>query len=142
MKPLDLTLAFGALLVAFLLVEVIYEKRSPAWPKEFLLYLPPVFMMLISLVYTPHLEIGIEKTGRFILLSGLAIVSPLYFLGSSTKMIRFFITLVGMGLLISTQSFTMLGGSERLVAPSGLNIQLGYIAAISIVLIVGLTTRS
>jgi len=136
MESLDLTLVFAGLLVAFLLAEVIYEKRRPPWPKEFLLYLPPVFMMLISLVYTPHFEIGVAKAGRFILLTGLAIVSPLYFLGSSTKMMRFLTTLVGIGLLISVQSFTMLGGSERLVAPSGLNIQLGYIAAISIILVV------
>lgn len=135
-KPLDLTLAFAGILVASLLVEVLYKKRRPPWPKEFLLYLPPVFMMLISLVYTPHLEIGIAKTGRFIVLTGLAVVSPFYLLGSSMKMIRFLITSVVIGLLISVQSFTMLGGTERLVAPSGLTIQLGYVSAVSIVIVV------
>jgi len=41
------------------------EKRIIPLPKEFLLYFPILFMMLLSLLYTPNLSGGIDKTAVF-----------------------------------------------------------------------------
>jgi len=142
LQPVDLTVLLAVLIVFAILIKMIFKRIKPEIPKEFLLYIPFILMMIVSLSYTPHFYIGFDKASRFIVLTGLAIISPFFLIESSHKMKRFLITFVIVGVLSSLNAFTMLGGSERLVAPSGLTIQLGYMAAVAIVVILYLILPS
>lgn len=135
MGPVDITVTLAILILVSILFKTIIQKKKPILPKEFVLYVPFIFIMLISLSYTPDFFVGFNKASRFIFLTGLAIISPLFLLESSKKLTRFLWAFVIMCFLMSLNSFTMLGGYERLVAPSGLTIQLGYMNAVSIAII-------
>jgi len=135
MGPVDATVTLAILIIVSILFKTIIQKEKPVFPKEYVFYVPFIFIMLISLSHTPDFNIGFDKVSRFIVLTGLAIISPFFILESSKKLTRFLWTSVIMSFLMSLNSFTMLGGYERLVAPSGLTIQLGYMNAVSIAII-------
>lgn len=135
LQPLDLTVLLAILILFTILIKLIFKRIKPKFPKELLLYIPFILMMIVSLSYTPDFHVGFDKASRFIALTGIAIISPFFLMESSHKMKRFLITFVFVGILSSLNAFTMLGGSERLVAPGGLTIQLGYMAAVAIAVI-------
>jgi O-antigen ligase len=132
LQPLDLTVFLALLIIFAILIKLIFKRIKPKFPKEFILYIPFIVMMIVSLSYTPDFYVGFDKASRFIGLTGIAIISPFFLLETPTRMKRFFITFVILGILVSLNSFAMLGGYERLVAPSGLTIQLGYMVAVAI----------
>jgi O-antigen ligase len=132
LQSLDLTLVF-AVCVAIAIIKRQLKGYPLQLPRSFLLYLPLIFLMLGSLFYTPDFAAGADKAGRFLFLTGLAIVAPFAVLDSPAKLDRFFLTFPVIGVLMSINSFSMLGGHERLVAPSGENTQLGEAAALGIV---------
>jgi len=133
--PFDPTLAIWALLAVAILLRLVRREQFPQFPRVYLLWLPFTIIMLWSLSYTPDWEWGLEKAGRFILLCGMAIVGPIYILDRPEKLTRFFLVFVASGLLMSLNALTELG-SDRLVAPSGLNTQLGAEAAEAILVFV------
>ena len=135
LKPLDLTLVLAFLIIISIIVGLILKKKKPHFPKVFMLYLPFILMIIISLSYTPNLDIGLDKAFRFFILTGLAIIAPFWLLLSEKKLKRFFLTLLIAGFLASVNSLNMLGGYNRFVSPGGLSIQLGYDAAVAIIVL-------
>src|ERR1700721_4423385 len=94
--------------------------------------------MVLSLFFSPVFSGGVEKTLGFVFLTGLGVVAPFALFDSPAKIRRFMITMVGGGILLAVNSLFMLGGQERLVAPSGLNTELGSACAAGLVIIWGL----
>lgn len=132
--PIDLTLLLLLILISAVTIGI-WKKNMIPLPWEFWFYAPIVFMMLLSLLYTPHFELGLDKTVRFLFLTGICIISPFAILTSPARMQRFFVTILLAGLTASAMALTSLGGYERLTTPSGGTIQLGEDAALGIVII-------
>jgi len=135
LQHIDLTVFLAVLIIFTILIKLIFKRIKPKFPKEFLLYIPFILMMIVSLSYTPNFHVGFDKASRFIVLTGIAIISPFFFIETPDRMKRFFMTFVILGILVSLNSFAMLGGYERLVAPSGLTIQLGYMVAVAMTIV-------
>ena len=133
--PWDLTLALGAVLVAGIGLNLLRGKRPPAMPSIYFLFIPLVCLMTASLFYTPAFDAGLEKIGRFLGVTSLAIVAPFFVLGSPREMKRFLVSFAIAALAICAWSLHALGGSERLATPSDNTIGLGHIACALIVLI-------
>jgi O-antigen ligase len=133
--PVDLTVAVGAAVLLSVCGRVIVNKQELALPREYLLYLPLLVMMILSLAYTPDLAGGLDKTMRFLCLTSIGIVSPFVLFDSEKKLRNFFLAMALGGLVIAINSLAMLGGSDRLVSPSGLNTELGAASAISMIVI-------
>ena len=133
--PVDLTVAVGGLVIFSVCAKLITRKGQLALPREYLLYLPLLAMMILSLAYTPDLPGGVDKTLRFLCLTSIGIISPFVLFDSVAKLKNFFLAMALGGLAIAINSLAMLGGSDRLVSPSGLNTELGAAAAISMIVI-------
>jgi O-antigen ligase len=133
--PVDLTVAVGGAVLLGVVLQLITGKRELALPREYLLYLPLLAMMILSLTYTPDLAGGVDKTLRFLCLTSIGIVSPFVLFDSAKKLRTFLLAMAFGGLAISINSLAMLGGSDRLVSPSGLNTELGAASAISMIVI-------
>lgn len=133
--PVDLTVAVGGLVIFSVCALLITGKRQFVLPQEYLLYLPLLAMMILSLAYTPDLSGGVDKTLRFLCLTSIGIVSPFVLFDSVGKLKNFLLAMALGGLAIAINSLAMLGGSDRLVSPSGLNTELGAAAAIAMIII-------
>jgi O-antigen ligase len=133
--PVDLTVAVGAAVLLGVCARLIVSKQELALPREYLLYLPLLGMMVLSLAYTPDLAGGVDKTLRFLCLTSIGIISPFVLFDSEKKLKNFFLAMALGGLVIAINSLAMLGGSDRLVSPSGLNTELGAASAISLIVI-------
>jgi O-antigen ligase len=133
--PVDLTILIGAVVVAGVGYRLFLKGHTLRLPQEYVLYLPLLAMMVLSLVYTPDLDAGMDKCLRFLCLTSIGIVSPFVLFDEERKMRRFFVTLAIGGLLLALNSLPMLGGTERLVSPSGLNTELGAASAVSMIVI-------
>ena len=136
--PVDLTILVGALVGLAVALRLITSRQALSVPAEYFLYLPLICLMVLSLFYTPDFSAGLEKTLRFVFLTGLGVVAPFALFDSPVKIRRFMITMVGGGILLAVNSLFMLGGQERLAAPSGLNTELGSACAAGLVIIWGL----
>jgi len=133
--PADLTVVVGGTVLLGVCVRLISGKRELALPREYLLYLPLLTMMVLSLTYTPDLAGGVDKTLRFLCLTSIGIVSPFVLFDSVARLKNFLIAMALGGLAIAINSLAMLGGSNRLVSPSGLNTELGAASAIAMIVI-------
>jgi O-antigen ligase len=91
--------------------------------------------MFISLTYTPNLAAGVDKTMRFIFLTLMGAISPFLLVDTPRKVRRFMAGLVVGGVLMAINSFFMLGGEDRLTAPSGETTALGFSAGLALVII-------
>jgi O-antigen ligase len=131
---IDLTVVLVLVLV-WSMGRAFSNKSSIVLPREFLFYVPLLFMMLLSLLYTPDLSGGIDKTARFFIICGVAILGPFAVLTTPARLKRFFWTLLMAGMIASAMSLPMLGGRERLTAPGGDTIQLGHVAAVGIAIV-------
>src|SRR3984957_11040152 len=123
--PVDLTILVGALVALAVALRLIFDRQALQIPAEYFLYLPLICLMVLSLFYTPDFSAGLEKTLRFVFLTGLGIVAPFALFDAPVKIRRFMITMLGGGMLLAVNSLFMLGGQERLVSASGLNTELG-----------------
>lgn len=123
------------LVLAWSMGRAFLRKSFIPLPREFLFYFPILFMMLLSLLYTPNLSDGIEKTARFFIICGVAILGPFAVLTTPAQLKRFFWTLLMAGMVASVVSLHMLGGRARLTAPGGDTIQLGHITAVGIAVV-------
>ena len=126
--PWDLTLALGGVLVAGIILNFLRKKRSVAMPPAYFLFVALVALMVASLSYTPVLDAGLEKVGRFLTVTGIVIVGPFFVLGTAQAMKRFLIGFAVVAFVICAYSLGSLGGSDRLVTPSSNTIGLGHIA--------------
>ena len=136
--PVDLTILVGALVALAVALRLIFDRQALQIPAEYFLYLPLICLMVLSLFYTPDFSAGLEKTLRFVFLTGLGIVAPFALFDAPVKIRRFMITMLGGGMLLAVNSLFMLGGQERLVSASGLNTELGSACAAGLVIIWGL----
>jgi O-antigen ligase len=132
---IDLTLVLGAILLAGMALNLLRRKRVLPMPPAFFLYIVLGALMIASLSYTPVFEAGLEKTGRFLTVTGIVIVAPFFILGTPRALKRFLAGYAAAAFAICSYSLTRLGGSDRLVTPSNFTIGLGHIACASILLL-------
>src|SRR5271154_5628071 len=126
--PWDLTLALGGVLIAGIILNFLRKKRCVAMPPAYFLFVALVALMVASLSYTPVLDVGLEKVGRFLTVTGIVIVAPFFVLGTAQAMKRFLAGFAVVAFVICGYSLGSLGGSDRLVTPSSNTIGLGHIA--------------
>jgi O-antigen ligase len=126
--PWDLTLALGGVLIAGILLNFLRKRRTVAMPPAYFLFVALVALMVASLSYTPVLDAGLEKVGRFLTVTGIVIVAPFFVLGTAQAMKRFLTGFAVAAIVICGYSLSSLGGSDRLVTPSSNTIGLGHIA--------------
>jgi O-antigen ligase len=126
--PWDLTLALGGVLIAGIVLNFLRNKRCVAMPPAYFLFVPLVALMVASLSYTPVLDAGLEKVGRFLTVTGIVVVAPFFVLGTARAMKRFLAGFALVAFVICAYSLQSLGGSDRLVTPSSNTIGLGHIA--------------
>lgn len=134
--PFDPTLAICFLLAGFILFRLIRRTPHLSFPSAFLAYLPFAALMVFSLSYTPDFAWGLEKVARFIFIGGLSIVAPFFIFERPERLSRFLIAYVVSALLMSLNTLPSFTGGNRLVAPSGLNTQLGAEAAEAILIMI------
>jgi O-antigen ligase len=136
--PFDLTGAIAALLVLACVVKLFRTGELPVLPRAYVLYLPLLLMTLGSLLYTPSLGLGADKAMKFVMLTGIGVVCP-FILFDSPKQVRVFLyTMAILGLILSSEALSGLGGENRLVMPGRLTIQLGTAAGTTIAVALGL----
>lgn len=131
--PIDPTLA-----LAVCLWGAVVWRAGRLWlypPRVFALFIPFSLMMLISLAYTPDFQAGLEKTGRFVILTGVAIVSPFFVLTSEAKLRRFLLALVVFGMGVALAALPFFSREERLTLPGGLTIELAFACAVTLVIV-------
>lgn len=133
--PVDLTLLVGAMVAVGTVYRLFIKGQTLHLPREYFFYLPILAMMALSLTYTPDLGAGLDKTLRFVCLTSIGIVAPFVLFDDDSKMRNFFVAIMIGGLLLAINSFSMLGGEDRLVSPSGLNTELGAASSVSIIII-------
>ena len=109
--PWDLTLALGGVLIAGIILNFLRKKRSVAMPPAYFLLVALLALMVASLSYTPVLDAGLEKLGRFLTVTGIVIVAPFFLLGTAQAMKRFLIGFAVVAFVICAYSLGSLGGS-------------------------------
>lgn len=140
----DLTLVFAAVVALACILDMAKKKERFSLPKVFVLYLPLALMIPISLAYTVDFTGGLDKAGRFFILSGLAILAPFVALNTPARFRRFFYVLLIAGSLEVVSAILDPQTAERMSSPGGLVLHLGYYASIGIavVLFLGLPRTS
>ncbi|HXZ11721.1 MAG TPA: O-antigen ligase family protein [Candidatus Sulfotelmatobacter sp.] len=133
--PVDLTLVLAVILIFGIALNFLRGKRIVAMPAIYFLLLALALLMTVSLAYTPVFEAGLEKLGRFLTVTAIAIVAPFFVLGTPRAMQRFLFGFAIAAYAICAYSLTELGGEARLATPSNNTIGLGHIACALIVLI-------
>lgn len=133
--PFDLTLGLGAVLLAGVVLNFLRRKPTLPMPRIYLLFIALIAIMTASLGYTPVFDAGLEKLGRFLIVTSVMIVAPFFILGTLQAMKRFLVSFGIVAFLICSWSLCALGGSERLVTPSNNTIGLGHIACALILMI-------
>jgi O-antigen ligase len=125
--PVDLTLLTAIILLIGVGRNLVRGESCVSIPRSFALYLPIVFMTLLSLTYTPDLDLGFKKASRFLTLTCLAILVPFAVLTTLQRFKRFLVALLAMGLALALNGLSGLGGTERFgsVSDPQLTIQLG-----------------
>jgi O-antigen ligase len=134
-SPIDLTVGVAVLMIIGIALRLAFTNQQLRLPSAFLCYLPILLLMLLSLTYTPSLTAGLDKTLRFLFLTLLGAIAPFVLVDTPKKFRRFLATLVIGAILMSVNSFFMLGGEDRLVAPSGETTALGFSAGLALIVI-------
>jgi O-antigen ligase len=137
-SPIDLTVLTAVIIIAGVCWRLFYLRNELRVPNEYLLYVPLLAMMVVSLSYTPDFSAGLDKVLRFVGLTGIGIVTPFVVFDTTDKIRRCFYVLAIGGVALAINSMTMLGGTKRFVSPSGLNTELGAASAVALIVIWGL----
>jgi O-antigen ligase len=133
--PVDLTVTVAVIMLIAMGLRLFFTDRTLHLPRDFIFYAPILALMFISLTYTPDLAAGLDKTLRFLFLTLMGAISPFLLVDTPEKIRRFLAGLVLGGILMSINSFFMLGGEDRLTAPSGETTALGFSAGLALVII-------
>jgi O-antigen ligase len=133
--PVDLTVTVAVIMLLAMGVRLFFTDSTLHLPRDFVFYVPLLALMFISLTYTPDFAAGLDKTLRFIFLTLMGAISPFLLVDTPEKIRRFLVGLVLGGILMSINSFFMLGGEDRLTAPSGETTALGFSAGLALVII-------
>jgi O-antigen ligase len=132
--PVDLTVTVAVIMLLAMGLRLLFTDKTLHLPRDFIFYAPLLALMFISLTYTPDLAAGLDKTLRFIFLTMMGAISPFLLVDTPEKIRRFLAGLVLGGILMSINSFFMLGGEDRLTAPSGETTALGFSAGLALVI--------
>jgi O-antigen ligase len=132
--PVDLTVTVAVIMLIAMGLRLFFTDRTLHLPRDFIFYAPILALMFISLTYTPDLAAGVDKTLRFLFLTLMGAISPFLLVDTPQKIRRFLAGLVLGGILMSINSFFMLGGEDRLTAPSGETTALGFSAGLALVI--------
>ena len=133
--PVDLTVTVAVIMLLAMGLRLLFTEATLNLPKDFIFYVPLLVLMFVSLTYTPDLAAGVDKTLRFLFLTLMGAISPFLLVDTPQKIRRFLVGLVLGGILMSVNSFFMLGGEDRLTAPSGETTALGFSAGLALVII-------
>jgi O-antigen ligase len=133
--PVDLTVTVAVIMLLAMGLRLFFTDKTLHLPRDFIFYAPLLALMFISLTYTPDLAAGVDKTLRFLFLTLMGAISPFLLVDTAEKIRRFLAGLVLGGILMSINSFFMLGGEDRLTAPSGETTALGFSAGLALVII-------
>src|SRR5215813_707939 len=133
--PVDLTVTVAVIMLLAMGLRLLFTEATLHLPNDFIFYVPLLVLMFISLTYTPDLAAGVDKTLRFLFLTLMGAISPFLLVDTPQKIRRFLAGLVIGGILMSINSFFMLGGEDRLTAPSGETTALGFSAGLALVII-------
>ena len=133
--PVDLTVTVAVVMLLAMGLRLFFTDSTLHLPRDFVFYVPLLALMFISLTYTPDFAAGLDKTLRFIFLTLMGAISPFLVVDTPEKIRRFLVGLVLGGILMSINSFFMLGGEGRLTAPSGETTALGFSAGLALVII-------
>ena len=133
--PVDLTVTVAVMMLLAMGVRLFFTDSTLHLPRDFVFYVPLLALMFISLTYTPNFVAGLDKTLRFVFLTLMGAISPFLLVDTPEKIRRFLVGLVLGGILMSVNSFFMLGGEDRLTAPSGETTALGFSAGLALVII-------
>ena len=133
--PVDLTVTVAVMMLLAMGARLLFTDSGLHLPRDFVFYVPLLALMFISLTYTPDFAAGLDKTLRFIFLTLMGAISPFLLVDTPEKIRRFLAGLVLGGILMSVNSFFMLGGEDRLTAPSGDTTALGFSAGLALVII-------
>jgi len=134
-SPVDLTVLVAVIMLLAMGLRLFFTPSRLNLPREFIFYIPLLALIFISLTYTPDLAAGVDKTLRFIFLTLMGAISPFLLVDTPQKVRRFMAGLVVGGVLMAVNSFFMLGGQDRLTAPSGETTALGFSAGLALVII-------
>ena len=133
--PVDLTVTVAVMMLLAMGVRLFFTDSTLHLPRDFVFYVPLLALMFISLTYTPNFVAGLDKTLRFVFLTLMGAISPFLLVDTPERIRRFLVGLVLGGILMSVNSFFMLGGEDRLTAPSGETTALGFSAGLALVII-------
>lgn len=133
--PVDLTVSVAVIMLLAMGLRLFFTDATLHLPKDFIFYVPLLVLMFISLTYTPDFAAGVDKTLRFLFLTLMGALSPFLLVDTPQKIRRFLAGLFFGGVLMSINSFFMLGGEDRLTAPSGETTALGFSAGLALIII-------
>lgn len=131
----DMTVVLVALVWVGVILKYLRKGIKVHLPSAYWLFVPFVFMMIVSLTYTPDFDAGLDKVARFLTLTSTAILGPFLVLQSSKELRRFLITYGAGAFIISLDSLSMLGGTARLTTPSSTTIDLGLVGVAGVLVI-------
>jgi putative inorganic carbon (HCO3(-)) transporter len=133
--PFDWTIALGVVLAAGIVLNMLRGRRVAAMPAAYFLLGALTLWMAASLAYTPVLEGGLEKFGRFLTVTAIVIVAPFFVLGTQAALKRFLVAFGIASFAICAYALLGLGSDDRLVSPSDNTIGLGHVACALVMLI-------
>jgi O-antigen ligase len=136
----DLTIFFGTMVLLFILYKVVNKKlKIPCISnKLFFPYIALILLMFISLFYTKAPIYGWDKFLRFVTITTLAILGPIFLLKDIKKFHRFLYTLVFISSLMVIESIIShfgMGGGFRTAFGSNY-LALGRITGIVLLAII------
>lgn len=131
--PGDLTLiAAGAVVVAIVSKAALSGVRPP--PPAAFLALALAALFTLGLLWTPDLEAGLEKVLRFLGLTLLAFLAPLFLIDSRLALRRLVVALTALCLLVSLTAVPTEDVAQPVrAAGEGNEIQLGLFSAIGLI---------
>lgn len=129
--PMDLTVLSGAAVGAGVVIRLI-RTGVPPLPWGTAIFPLLAGFGLLSVLWSPFPEKGLEKAVLFETLPMLAFFSPFFLVRRRTELIRFLITVVAIGLMVALTAEKTDVASNPLVAAGGNEIELAMAAGLGL----------
>jgi O-antigen ligase/polysaccharide polymerase Wzy-like membrane protein len=142
--PGDLTLLTAAGVVAAMGIRAVKKDGIPAFPLASILAIGITALVVLSVLWSPAPDLGLDKALRFQTLTMLAFFAPLVLVRSRGDLTRLMILLVGVSLLVAltavpgaapNQPLTIAGGESEIEL--ALYASTGVVAAVGYLMLVG-----
>lgn len=131
----DLTLAFGAILVAATAYYLILRRQRLVWSQEIGIMLVFCAVIVMGLAYTPALGYGTDKAMRFISLTLLAFLTPFVVMKSRRDVWIFFGTWIALALVFALDALSRLGADTRLSAFNATSIGMSRMLGVALLVL-------